>query len=44
MEAVDMEDISSSKDNVILICCENLCFKDVSEVELIVISSLVSLT
>ena len=44
MEAVNMEGISSSEDNVIPICCENHCFKDVSEVTLIVISSLVSFT
>ena len=44
MEAVDMEDISSNEDNVILNCCENHCFKDVIKVTLIVISSLVSLT
>ena len=35
MEAVDMEDISSSEDNVILNCCENHCFKDVSDIHLV---------
>ena len=31
MGAVNIEDISSSEENVIPICCENHCYKDINE-------------
>ena len=31
MGAVNIEDISSSEENVIPICCENHCYKDIDE-------------
>ena len=41
MGAVNIEDISSSEENVIPICCENHCYKDINEGKLMVISSLI---
>ena len=31
MGAVNIEEISSSEENVIPICCENHCYKDINE-------------
>ena len=31
MGVVNIEDISSSEENVIPICCENHCYKDINE-------------
>ena len=31
MGAVNIEDISSSEENVIPICCESHCYKDINE-------------
>ena len=44
MGAVNIEDISSSEENVIPICCENHCYKDINEGKLMVISSLIWFT